>query len=68
MKREALEHPIAMEKVGGRRVRGRQRDKLMDSLAAWMNIRLVKITSVFSANGDQGVWNSMVANAVRQVI
>ena len=48
----------------GRRGRGRQREPMIDSLAAWMDID--KTASAISAAKDRAVWKDMMANALGQ--
>ena len=52
------------EKMKGRRGRGRQREQMIDSLAAWMDID--KTASAISAAKDRAVWKDMIANALGQ--
>ena len=51
-------------KLKVRRGRGRQREQMIDNLAAWMNIE--KTISVISSILDRGVWKVMVANTLKQ--
>ena len=48
----------------GRRGRGRQREQMIDSLAAWMDID--KAASAISAAKDRAVWKGTIANALGQ--
>ena len=51
-------------KMEGRRGRGSQREQMIDSLAAWMDID--KKASAISAAKDKAVWKDMIANALGQ--
>ena len=62
MRRKGLEHLVITGKIEGRRGRGRQREQMVDSLAAWMDID--KTASAISAAKDRAVWKDMIANAL----
>ena len=64
MIRRQLEHHITLGKLEEKRGRGSQREQLVDSLAAWMDI--VKATYLISATKDRGCWKDMMANAIKQ--
>ena len=51
-------------KVDGGRGRGRQREQMIDGLAAWMDIG--KTASAISAAKDRAVWKDVVAKALGQ--
>ena len=64
LRRKGLEHLVITGKMEGRRGRGRQREQMIDSLAAWMNID--KTASAISEAKDRAVWKDMIANALGQ--
>ena len=53
LRRKGLEHLVITGKMEGRRGRGRQREQMIDSLAAWMDID--KIASAISAVKSRAV-------------
>ena len=59
LRRKGLEHLVITGKMEGRRGRGRQREQMIDSLAAWMDID--KTASAISAVKDRAVWKDMIA-------
>ena len=61
LRRKGLEHLVITGKIEGRRGRGGQREQMIDSLAAWMDIN--KTASAISAAIDRAVWKDMIANA-----
>ena len=64
LRRKGLEHLVVTGKMEGRRGRGRQREQMIDSLAAWMDID--KTASAISTAKDRAVWKDMIANALGQ--
>ena len=62
LRRKGLEHLVITGKMEGRRGRGRQREQMIDSLAAWMDID--KTASAISAAKDRVFWKDMIANAL----
>ena len=64
LRRKGLEHLVITGKMEGRRGRGRQREQMIDSLAAWMNID--KTAPAISEAKDRAVWKDMIANALGQ--
>ena len=61
LRREGLEHLVITGKMEGRRG---QREQMIDSLAAWMDID--KTESAISAAKDRAVWKDMIANVLGQ--
>ena len=61
---KGLKHLVITGKMEGRRGRGRQREQMIDSFAAWMDID--KKASAISAAKDRVVWKDMIANALGQ--
>ena len=59
-----MEHLVITGKMEGRRGRGRQREQMIDSLAAWMDID--KKASAISAAKDRAVWKDMIDNSSGQ--
>ena len=59
-----MEHFVITGKMEGRRGRGRLREQMIDSLAAWMDID--KTASAILAAKDRAVWKDMIANALGQ--
>ena len=64
LRRKGLEHLVITGKMERRRGRGRQREQMIDSLAAWMDID--KTASAISAAKDRAVWKDVIANALGQ--
>ena len=64
MRRKGLQNPVITGKMEGRRGRGSQREQMIDSLAAWMDID--KTASAISAAKERTVWKAMIANALGQ--
>ena len=64
LRRKGLEHLVITGKMEGRRGGGRQREQMIDSLAAWMDID--KTASAISAAKDRALWKDMIANALGQ--
>ena len=64
LRKKGLEPFVITGKMEGRRGRGRQREQVIDSLAAWMDID--KAASAISAAKDRAVWKDMIANFLGQ--
>ena len=64
LRRKGLEHLLITGKMEGRRGRGRQREQMIDSLAAWMDID--KTASAILAAKDRAVWKDMIVKALGQ--
>ena len=64
LRRKGLEHLVITGKMEGRRGKGRQREQMIDSLAAWMDID--KTASAILAAKDRAVWKDMIANVLGQ--
>ena len=62
LRRKGFEYLAIKGKMEGRRGRGRQREQMIDSLAAWMDID--KTASAISAAKDRAVWKDMIAKAL----
>ena len=63
MRREGLEHFLNTSKLDRKRSKGRQREKMLDSLKSWLGAG--RVTDMMSAAQDQDVWKDMIANAIR---
>jgi len=67
MSRHGLEKLVATGKVEGRRARGRQKLKYLDSLSTcWKDN--VSPTQLIRASEDRELWHHMVANVVDNVL
>ncbi|GFN76962.1 hypothetical protein PoB_000346800 [Plakobranchus ocellatus] len=64
MRRGKLEHLVTTRKFEGKRVRGRQREKIMDGLATWLGPR--KVSDILAAVKDRDLWRDMIANTYKQ--
>lgn len=64
MRKESLEHRVTTAKIDGKRSRGRQREKITDSLAAWMEVK--STTELLRVTQDRDVWKDVIANASQQ--
>ena len=64
LRRKGLEHLVITGKMEGRRGRGRQREQMIDSLAARMDIDETALA--ISAAKVRAVWKDMIANALGQ--
>lgn len=64
MRKESLEHRITTAKIDGKRSRGRQREKITDSLAAWIDVR--STMEMLRTTQDRDVWKDVIANAAQQ--
>ncbi|GFO30728.1 hypothetical protein PoB_005723300 [Plakobranchus ocellatus] len=62
--RGKLEHLVTTGKFEGKRSRGRQREKIMDGLAAWLGSG--KVSDILAAVKDRDLWRDMIANAYKQ--
>ena len=63
MRREGLEHFLATGKLDRERSKGRQREKMLDSLKSWLGAG--RVTDMMSTARDRDVWKDMIANAMR---
>ena len=63
MRRQGIEALAVTGKVEGRRARGRQRQKYLDSLCTCMEDN-VSPTQLIRATEDRLLWHDMVANVV----
>ena len=62
MRREGMELVVTAGKIQGKRSRGRQREKMIDGLAAWLDEKTATLTRV-AQNRER--WRSKTANAFR---
>ena len=63
MRRQSLENLVVTGRIDGRRARGRQRLKYLDSLCDSLKDK-VSPTQLIRASEDRGLWQCMVANVV----
>ncbi|GFO09050.1 hypothetical protein PoB_003555500 [Plakobranchus ocellatus] len=63
IRRNQLEHLVTTGKFDGKRGRGRPREKMLDSLADWMNIE--KPSEMIRKMSCRDGWRSMIAHASR---
>ena len=63
---EGLENLVTTGKFKGKRDRGRQREKILDSVKRWVGGK--STTDIISGVRDRERWKNMIANAVRQDI
>ena len=63
MRREKMEHLVTTGMLEGKRSRGRQREKVLDSLASWL--RATDMMEMLKATKDRDVWRDMIANAMK---
>ncbi|GFO17397.1 hypothetical protein PoB_004390200 [Plakobranchus ocellatus] len=59
-----LEHLVTTGKFGGKRSRGRQREKIMDGLATWLGPG--KVSDILATVKDRDLWRDMIANPYKQ--
>ncbi|GFO35233.1 endonuclease-reverse transcriptase [Plakobranchus ocellatus] len=64
MRREKLENLVTTGMLEGKRSRGKQREKLIESLADWL--KAGKSLEAIEATKDRKKWRTMIANAVKQ--
>ena len=64
LRKGGLEQQVTTGKIPGKRDRGRQREKMPDSLSGWLGGKTV--TKTLQSASDRSVWKLMVANAYRQ--
>ncbi|GFS16713.1 retrovirus-related Pol polyprotein LINE-1 [Elysia marginata] len=62
-RRNQLEHLVTTGKFDGKRGRGRPREKMLDSLADWMNIE--KPSEMIRKMSCRDGWRSLIAHASR---
>ena len=63
MRRKELEHLVTTGKIDGKRSRGRQREKILDSVTVWLQKDKPTKTISFTWNCER--WRSMVFNAMK---
>ena len=63
MRREGLEHFLTTGKLYRKRSKGRQSEKMLDSLKSWLGAG--RVTDMMLAARDRNVWKDMIANAMR---
>ncbi|GFS18544.1 eukaryotic translation initiation factor 3 subunit F [Elysia marginata] len=63
IRRNQLEHSVTTGKFDGKRGRGRPREKMLDSLADWMNIE--KPSEMIRKMSCRVGWKSLIAHASR---
>ena len=63
LRRQGLENLVVTGRIEGRRARGRQRLKYLDSLCDTLKDK-VSPTQLIRASEDRGLWQRMVANVV----
>jgi len=63
MRRQGIEARVVTGKVEGRRARGRQRQKYLDSLCTCLEDN-ISPTQLIRATEDRLLWHDMVPNAV----
>ena len=61
LRKRKIEHLVTTGKILGKRDRGRQREKILDSLAEWHGKK--STTDLITSTKDRGLWRSMTANA-----
>ena len=59
-----IEHTVTTGRIIDTRDRGRQREKILDSLCKWHGIELK--TQLINITGDRNMWRCMTANVCRQ--
>ena len=64
MRRKELENHITSAKIEGTRARGRQREKMTDSMARWMESN-TEVELIRKAE-DRDEWRMMISSASRQ--
>ena len=64
LRKQGLEHTVTTGKINGKRDRGRQREKMLDGLAAWHGKS--SVPELIGCTRDRVLWRKMVANAMRQ--
>ncbi|GFN81917.1 hypothetical protein PoB_000842300 [Plakobranchus ocellatus] len=64
MRRGKLEHLVTTGKFEGKRIRGRQREKILDGLATWLGPG--KMSDILAAVKDRDLWRDMIANSYKQ--
>lgn len=60
MRKKKLEQIVTTGKIEGKRSRGRQRIKIIDSLSTWCGR---STTELLQTTHDRAVWRAMIANA-----
>ena len=64
MRKEKLEHLIMTGKIEGRKSRGRQREKLLDSITRWLQEK--SRTDVLQKTRNRQEWHDLIVNSLRQ--
>ena len=63
MRNEGLEHFLTTGKLDRKRIKGRQREKMLDSLKSKLGAG--RVTDMLLAARDRDVWKDMIANTMR---
>ena len=63
MRREKMEYIVTTGKIPGRRDRGRQREKILDSLTAWHGV--TSVNELIAKTRERELWRNMIAYANR---
>jgi hypothetical protein len=66
LRKRKLEDIMTTGKICGKRDRGRQPEKILDSLAKWMGRKTA--TELITSTRDQKMWRGLTANAYQQGI
>ena len=61
IRKEEMENLVTTGKLDGKRSRGRQREKILDGLTAWM--KTPRATDTIRTAKDRVKWRSMITNA-----
>ena len=64
MRKSEMEHLVTTGKIDGKRSRGRQREKMLDSITSWLHKENKVQTISCTRNRDE--WISMIENAIRE--
>ena len=63
MRREGLKHFLTTGKLDRKRSKGRQGEKTLDSLKAWLGAG--RVTDMILTARDPNVWKDMITNVIR---
>ena len=66
MRKEGLEHFLTTGKRDRKRSKGRQREKMLDSLKSWLGAG--RVNDMMSASRDRDVWKDMITNAMSRAL